>query len=93
MFCIFILFESLIVFSFQQYKDYLWMITQCPALVLPSRIKTPIFCIVAMSRLIVLSASDKTRDISFTEIRGFSVTILHISFCLSESSTGDKLVT
>ena len=50
------------------YYSFSLITTQWPALVLPSRTNTPIFCIAATSRLIVLSASDKTSDISLTQI-------------------------
>lgn len=72
--------------------NYPFVTTQRPALVLTSRTNTPIFCIAATSGLIVLSASDKTSDISLTEIRGLFSIIFLISFCLSVSWTGDKLV-
>ena len=48
-------------FDFQHFFS---TITQCPALVLPSRIKTPIFCMAARSRSIVLLTTDITGDIT-----------------------------
>ena len=42
-------------------------ITQWPALVLPSRSKTPFFCMAERSRLTVFTTTDKTRDISLAD--------------------------
>lgn len=67
--------------------------TQCPALVLPSRTRTPFFCRAERSRHIVRGTTDKTTDICSPEMKGFSLINLHIFFCLSDSCTTDKLPT
>ena len=59
--------------------------TQRPALVLPSRTKTPIFCKAARSRFTVFKTRDKTRDICCAEILGLSLINLQIFICLSDS--------
>ena len=66
---------------------------QCPSLVLPSRIKTPIFCKAERSRCTVRESTDKTTDICLLEMNGFSFINSHIFFCLSVSWTTDKLTT
>ena len=76
-----------------QGSGFLSRTIQWPALVLPSRIRTPFFCISARSRFIVLSTSDKTSDISFTETRESFFVISHIFFCRSVSCTTDILPT
>ena len=72
---------------------YLFITTQRPALVLPSRSSTPIFCKVARSRCTVLWTTDKTTDICLLEMNGFLFIKSHIFFCLSVSCTTDKLTT
>lgn len=72
---------------------YLFITTQRPALVLPSRSNTPFFCMAAMSRLMVRRSTDKTSDIFLPEIKASSSIKSHIFFCLSVNCTGDKLVT
>ena len=58
-------------------------IIQCPELVLPSRIKTPFFCMDARSRQIVLGTTDKTTDICCAEMKeSFSINS-RILCCLS----------
>ena len=69
--------RSLLLFRLDDdYFSILSIITQWPALVLPSHSNTPIFCIAARSRLIVLSTSDKTSDISFTDVCSVSSSLL-----------------
>ena len=63
--------------------------TQWPALVLPSRIKTPFFCMAERSRQIVRG----TTDICPPEMNGFFFINSHIFLCLSDSWTTDKLLT
>lgn len=41
----------LVLYNLCKGNNYFCMITQCPALVLPSRTNIPIFCMAAMSRL------------------------------------------
>lgn len=73
-------------------KDYS-IITQCPALVLPSRIRMPFFCKSARSRSIVLLTTDKTTDICCAEMNGFFLINSSIFCCLLVSCTSDKLLT
>ena len=74
-------------------ERYLSIISQWPALVLPSRIRMPFFCRSARSRSIVLLTTDKTTDICCAEMNGFFLINSSISCCLSVSLTGDILVT
>lgn len=81
---------------FHSYVNLFWdysIITQCPALVLPSRIKTPFFCKSARSRHIVQGTTDKTSDIWSPVINVFFLISPSISCCLLVSCTSDKLLT
>ena len=64
---------------------YYLIMTQCPALALPSRNKMSIFCMAARSRWMVRC----TTDISCADIKGLSFIRFTISFCLSVSWTAD----
>ena len=64
-----------------------------PALVLPSRMRTPFFCITARSRWTVRGSTDNTCDICLLEAKGLFSIILHIFSCLSVRWTCDKLTT
>ena len=61
------------------------LFTEFYANTLPSRSKTPFFCISARSRSIVRLTTDKTTDISVAETKALLSINLHISFCLSDS--------
>ena len=93
------LFRPYVNFLCEHFRSYVNLfcdysnITQCPALVLPSRIKTPFFCKSARSRHIVRGTTDKTSDIWSPVINVFFLISPSISCCLLVSCTSDKLLT
>lgn len=86
-------FSSFYRFSLYWLLFYVLTMTQCPALVFPSRIRMPIFCMAERSRWIVRWTTDKTSDISCADTNGFSFMRSSISICLSVSWTCDRLTT
>ena len=84
---------NLVAGGCQIYFSSLSIISQWPALVLPSRIRIPFFCRSARSRQIVRGTTDKTSDILSPVMKVSLLINSSIFFCLSVSWTSDKLVT